>query len=135
MQIIRWNTEFSVGIESVDKQHQSLFDAINEFYGNITREGTHESLMFLLNKLKDYTVYHFKTEEQLMQRYGFPGYTLHKKEHDSFIDKIKDIEQRIKAGKLVISIEVTNMLKEWVENHILKTDKAYSAYLQSQGVH
>jgi len=135
MEIIRWDQEFSVGIEGIDKQHQSLFDAINDFYSNINRKGSHESLMLLLNKLKDYTVYHFQTEEQLMQRYSFPGYASHKKQHDSFIDKINDIEQRIKTGKLVISIEVTNFLKEWLVNHILKTDKSYSAFLQSRGVH
>ncbi|MGC8803998.1 MAG: hemerythrin domain-containing protein [Bacteroidales bacterium] len=70
-----------------------------------------------------------------MHRYQYPGFTLHKKEHDEFIKKVNEIAERVKTGKLVISIEITNMIKEWIENHIRKTDKEYSAYLLSHGVH
>lgn len=136
MQIIQWNPKFSVGIASIDKQHQSLFDALNEFYNGLNQQkSSQDALRDLLVKLKDYTVYHFRTEEQLMQRYQFPGFELHKKEHDSFVAKINEIEERMQAGKLVISIEMTNMLKEWIENHIAKIDKQYSNFLLSHGVH
>ncbi|MCX7987138.1 MAG: bacteriohemerythrin [Bacteroidales bacterium] len=134
MEIIKWTPEYSVGIASIDSQHQSLFNAVNEFYNGIKQNLSREATLELLEKLKAYTVYHFKTEEQLMKTYSFPGYQSHKDEHDNFKAKVADIENRIKNGKLVISIEITNMLKQWIENHIHKTDKAYSAFLISKGV-
>lgn len=136
MEIIRWDDSYSVRIASIDKQHQSLFNAINDFYDSIIQQkGAHEATLKLLNKLKEYTVYHFQSEEQLMQRYQFPMYGAHKKEHDEFIEKINNIEERIMTGKLVISIEITSMIKDWIENHIRKTDMAYSSFLLSHGVH
>ena len=53
----------------------------------------------------------------------------HKKEHDNFIQKVTDLEEKYTAGKMIISIEITNFLKDWINNHIKSSDQRYSEYI------
>ncbi len=134
MAFMEWDEKYSVNIPSIDEQHKKLIDLINRFYDSIKEKDRKERLLELVSGLKDYTVYHFKTEEDLMQKYNLTDYGLHKSEHDSFIAKVDDIYQRLNSGRLVISVEVTNFIKDWLGKHILGTDKAYSKHLIEKGV-
>jgi hemerythrin len=65
-----------------------------------------------------------------MKKYGFQGYKAHKEEHDQFIQKVNDVEKKFSEGKMVLSVEIANFLKDW----LFDTDKQYSEYLISNGV-
>ena len=134
MEYITWDDSYSVNIDSIDNQHKKLFNEINKFYENIGKKRNNEVLADILFQLARYSVYHFQTEEQWMKKYGYKNYINHKKEHDFFIDKINELQNRLKEGKLVLSIELTSFLKTWLSNHIQKSDKAYSHFLNECGV-
>jgi len=40
----------------------------------------------------------------------------------------------LKAGKIASSISVLGFLKEWLADHIRRTDRSYAAYLTAHGV-
>ncbi len=134
MPFIEWNNTLSIGIESIDDQHKNLINVINDFYADLKKESTEERLLSIIEKLKDYTVYHFQTEEDLFKEYNFDGYDEHKKEHDDFITTVEDYYERYKNGKLIISLEVTNFIKLWIFKHIMGTDKKYSKFMIDKGV-
>jgi hemerythrin len=69
-----------------------------------------------------------------MKKYGFKGYKEHKQEHQVFISKIDEIEKKLEEGRLVLTVEIANFLKDWLTNHVLNTDKEYSEFLNSNGV-
>jgi len=69
-----------------------------------------------------------------MKKYGFDGYEVHKAEHDEFIAKVSEVEEKFNSGKLVLSIEVTIFLKDWLKNHVQGTDKKYSDFFIKNGV-
>ena len=134
MELIKWDESYSVKIESIDEQHKKLIDMLNEFYNNIQSKSSKESIAKLLNQMKAYAMFHFETEERYMKQYGFPEHDFHKKEHNEFIEKVKDIEKRFNAGELIVSFEITNYLKKWLKDHINGTDKRYSWFLVDKGV-
>jgi hemerythrin len=134
MDYIKWNDNFSVNIPSIDNQHKKLVEAINVFYNNLSKKRSKEVISDTLFQLKKYTDYHFKSEEELMKRFGFKGLTAHKKEHDLFIEKINEMQEKLNTGKLLLTIELANFLKDWLSHHVLNTDKEYSAFLVSNGV-
>jgi hemerythrin len=131
---LNWNNNMSVGIETIDNQHKKLVEAINGFYDGINRKSNKEEMLELLKKMKEYSHLHFGYEEGLLKKHGYTLFENHLKEHKSFIEKIEDIENRLKLGKLVISIELTSFLNSWLNNHILVADKKYSSFLLSKGV-
>ena len=134
MLFMEWTENFSVKVPSIDEQHKKFIGLINDFYSGFNEKSIKERMTELIKGLKDYALYHFSTEEKYMEMYNFPGYKNHKKEHEIFIEKIADISERYESGRLVVSLEITNFMKDWLTNHILGTDKKYSQLFIEKGV-
>jgi len=134
MSYIKWNDDLSVKIPLIDEQHKKLISMINNFYKSFNDGKSDESLVILVSGLRDYTEFHFSAEEDLLSQHSFPGLTEQQTEHEGFLNKINDVHERMKNGKMVVSIEVTNYIKDWVSKHIMGTDKKYSKYLIDKGV-
>jgi hemerythrin len=134
MAILNWNESLSVKISSIDQQHKKLFDLINEFYDSMSQGSSKEKLMGVIKGLKDYTVVHFSNEEKIMKTINYSEFSNHKAEHDKFVATILDYEERYKSGKLILSLEVTNFIKNWITSHIMGTDKKYSDFFIKNGI-
>jgi len=134
MAYFEWTDDLSVKIPTIDDQHKKLIGMINDFYDSFKSGRNKEQLVELVIGLKDYTSYHFSTEEGLLTQHGYPGFGSHKEQHVAFVEKVNDFQQRMESGKLVVSLEVTNFLKDWLSNHIKKTDQEYSSFLIGKGV-
>ena len=134
MEIVPWAEEFSVGIKSIDAQHKKWIMLLNTFYHSFREGRTKDALEASLDELVKYTRTHLRSEEKLMQEYRYPDYTSHKREHDDLIKKIADFEHNFKFGKLPAGKEMMEVLKMWIMNHILKTDKNYETYFKEKGV-
>ena len=129
MALLTWNDSYSVKVDTMDEQHQKLFELINSFYDEIGKQSQAKLIFDLIAGMKAYTIEHFNKEEQLMQQCNYPGLTEHKKEHADFIDKVTDLEEKLKSWKMIISFEITNFLKDWIKKHIKESDQQYSAYI------
>ncbi len=129
MALLTWNDSYSVKVDKMDEQHQKLFGLINSFYDEVGKQSQDKLIFDLIAGMKDYTILHFNEEEQLMQQCNYPGLTEHKKEHADFISKVSDLEEKLKSGKMIISFEITNFLKDWIKKHINESDQQYSAYI------
>ncbi|RLD77580.1 MAG: hemerythrin [Bacteroidetes bacterium] len=134
MKLIEWDENLSVKIDSIDEQHKVLVDMINDFYEKIRTKAANELISELIKKMKNYTVVHFTTEERYFKQYNYPDIEAHKKEHQDFVDKVVDLEKRFNSGKVILSFEITNFLKEWLINHIQGTDMKYTNFLIQKGV-
>jgi hemerythrin len=134
MAAIDWNENLSVRIDSIDFQHKKLIDLINSFYDHINQGSQKEKMLELIKSLKDYTVFHFSIEEKYMKQINYPGYMNHKFEHDKFIGTVQNFEDRYKNGKLLLTVEITNFIKDWISKHIMGTDKKYSDFFIKNGV-
>ena len=125
---INWNRSMETGIESVDNQHRRLVEMINDFYSEMDKNSSKEKMLELLKGLKNYTLYHFEDEEALMRAVNYPEIQEHIAIHKTFVKKVSDFEQRFVSGKLLLTLEVTNFIKEWIVKHIMGEDMKYVAY-------
>lgn len=87
--MIDWSSRYETGIRSIDKQHKQIVGIINELY---SLEKAKEQMVMrdVFAKLLKYFETHFKDEEKLMEKSGYPGFALQKAEHNAFIDKTLD---------------------------------------------
>jgi len=129
MALIEWTEKLSVNIATIDKQHQKLVAMLNEFYDEVTKKSNKELIADLISKMKEYTQIHFRTEEELFAKYSYKDAGAHIQKHNEFIKKVNDLENRFSAGKLVLSFEITNFLKDWLVSHIQQSDKEYAAII------
>jgi len=130
MSLIEWGDEFITGIDTIDKQHRGLVELLNTLSRDFDENKTRKDLEIILEKLFDYTKYHFSTEEYLMKQASYPDYQRHKDEHDTFVKKVKGFIGNFMDGKEELTKDIVDFLSEWVKNHILKTDKEYIPYLK-----
>lgn len=133
-----WKKEFELGIKSIDEQHQELLNIGNKVYDLINEDslGTNElreRFLDLIGELKDYTKYHFRTEEDLFLKYQYTGTMDHIKEHREFIDYIDNIIVDDSFNREELD-QLLKKLVNWVFNHIITTDFLYKEFLIKKGL-
>jgi hemerythrin len=134
MEILKWDDSMSVQIQEIDDQHKKLISLLNNFYTELQDGSVREKLGKLLDGLLEYTDFHFTTEENYMQKFNFEGFESHKNEHAAFIEKVQDVKKRYDEGKMVVSPEVTNYIKDWLVKHIKGTDQEYIQCFRENGL-
>ncbi|NJO89501.1 MAG: hemerythrin family protein [Chloroflexia bacterium] len=97
---------------------KSFFRLINEFNESANSKPGSESVSKLLKGLKEYIVFHFKTEEMYLRLSNYPNFDLHKKEHEKFIEKVLDIEQKYLNGVLPDSSKIVAFFTAWITYHV-----------------
>jgi hemerythrin len=68
-----------------------------------------------------------------MQQHGFRGLAAHRHDH-RMPRKTRQIQPLQHRGEVQYSIRFLKYLQAWWRNHILKTDKEYSEFLNARGV-
>lgn len=134
MAFFTWNNDLSVKIRSIDEQHMKLIEMINDFYENIKNRSNDESIKKLVTEMRKYAHSHFALEEKYMKQHSYPDYDAHKKEHDLFMSKVVELEEKFKNGKLLLTFEITSYLKDWIKQHIQIVDKKYSQFFIDKGI-
>lgn len=129
-----WTERYCVNIAVLDRQHQALFDTVNELKEALTSGHGRMVIDEVLKKLVDHALTHFAAEESLMTEHAFPGLETHRAEHKRFARNIEKFLKDYKAGKTGVPVDLMLFLQSWLQEDLLKTDKAYSAYLNARGV-
>jgi hemerythrin len=134
MALITWSDRMSVGVERIDKQHRGLMDLINNLHAEMLAGRGYEALGEVLAELVNYTKTHFATEEMLFHTHRYPKLAEHKKEHDDLAKKAAELQAAVSSGKVVLTLPTMNFLKDWLTNHILKSDMAYRPFFVEKGI-
>lgn len=134
MSYIEWNKKYELGIEIIDYQHKKLVSLINDLHDtNEKKEFKEDLLGVILDELAQYTVYHFSTEEQMMQKVNYVNYDSHHKLHANFVKKLEDFKERFSNKKENISESLFVFLKQWLIDHIEREDKEISYHITTGG--
>ena len=129
MPFIQWTNDFSVREEMMDKQHQMLFDYINNFCDAIDTGAGHQELVEAFNKIVAYTDFHFKDEERLLKDNDYPDYAVHKAIHEKLIADVMSFRKRLMDKEPNIETGIKQFLKLWLSAHIMGIDKKYSEFV------
>ncbi len=129
-----WSKDLEIGIKEIDDQHKRLVKLVNQLYVGISQGKDKEYLSKILNELIEYTDYHFKTEEYYFDKFGYPETDIHKEIHRKLVEKVVNFKKKFEEGSATLSYELLNFLKDWLINHIGKTDKKYGSFLKEKGL-
>lgn len=122
---MQWSDDLNTGIPEVDAQNQRLADFINTLQ-EIQQSDDREMLGDVLEEMLDFCVNQFFFEEQLMEKADYEFRSAHERVHEIFIKKLADFRGRYANGEDV-SGELLTMLTGWIQNHVVREDKAYAA--------
>jgi hemerythrin len=122
-----WKQDYVIGIQIIDEQHQKLFEIGERAYQllkNKFRTDKYDEIVSILSELKDYTIFHFKTEEEYMKSIGYKKFFSQKVSHNDFIQTINNIDfDKIDQNQDEYIMELLGFVAKWIDEHILKEDK------------
>ena len=122
-----------VGYPAIDDDHRKLVDLVNQLHV-ATRDGSgRQAVEATLVELVDYTSWHFRHEERLMQTSDYPGMENHKEEHGNLIARIQRIRDKFGNDDEEAPAELNALIKTWLINHIYEVDKKFAAFLTDDG--
>jgi len=123
---IKWNQSVSVQQELLDKQHKQIYDHINKLHAAIMEKSVDKALTIsIMNNIENYTNEHFSTEEKLLAACNYPGLEEHKLIHQKMSKKTAELAQEIRQIRGTDAQALLLFLKDWWQQHILKTDMKY----------
>lgn len=130
-----WTDEYSMGDETIDKQHQGLFETFNSLVDAISVNGelkVKAKAQEILITLVDHMQTHFSDEEVLWKK-DDEIYKNHCKAHYSFVRMVmgatrKDIRKEDFTPDLFVFI------RDWLSDHIIKMDQKDYRKLRKKGL-
>lgn len=128
-----WDPDLETGNELIDTQHKQLFRLVNELHDAILKSAAGPLLADVLSQLILYTATHFKDEEDFWRKNNYPYLDEHIREHNRLTDEALEIERKFLKGELVLSLNLSQFLKDWLKHHIKGEDKKAADYLREQG--
>ena len=134
----KWTTKYSVGIKSIDEQHQHFFKVANLLVETALNDAsTKEGVIAMLGSLGDYAFYHLKTEEDYFNKFKYPDAAEHIAEHNKFRDQVKgylDLIGDEKTDIKKLGKEAAIFSGNWLYHHILLVDIKYSKFFIEKGL-
>ena len=119
--------EYKIGVELIDEQHKKLFELADKAYMLLKDEFTldkYDKIVHILEELKDYTIFHFESEEGYMESINYKRLFSQKIEHGQFIKKLDEIDlKNIDKNQDEGLVKILNFLNDWLTEHILRNDK------------
>ncbi|MBU0483461.1 MAG: bacteriohemerythrin [Proteobacteria bacterium] len=128
-----WSSEFEVGVELIDRQHQELINRINSLIVAIREGRGREETFMLMRFLQGYVVEHFRTEEGFMLRHHYAEYEAHKEIHDAFIADLDQLAATMESTGIDsdLVVDVNQKVINWLVAHIFLIDKGLRNCLTS----
>lgn len=118
--------EYKTGIKIIDQQHEKLFELAERTYQLLKNDFTvdkYDKIVHLVDELRDYTEFHFKTEEEYMESIGYKRMFTQKMEHIDFVKKLKDVDlKKVDHNQDEAIMKILQFLNDWLVEHILEKD-------------
>ncbi len=129
-----WGKPYSVEVAELDEHHKYLFILINILQTAFEKNEKRSTAEMVLDQLSDYSDYHFKAEEELMDRVHYPDLLAHRREHEQFVQRIAGFKQQATQRFEIDSAAIVDFLRQWIVEHLQRVDRKYSSYMHAAGV-
>ena len=129
--MFQWKDEYNTGVTLMDQQHRRLVDLINQLFQCMKDGGDRMVLADVVDELVNYTVTHFRAEEDVMRKHNYPDLEAHQQIHKNFVEQVGVYANKLKSGERLPPADIYNFLKDWLISHIEKQDRdGYGKFLR-----
>jgi hemerythrin-like metal-binding protein len=123
---VSWKVEYSLGIAEMDAEHATMIEMMGRLDAADGRPDALLTVGKVVNDLADYVETHFRHEENLMEKSGYPHLERHREQHKVFAQNVIDLRSRASLDAHAIR----QFLQQWLGEHIMKVDRDYVSYVQ-----
>jgi hemerythrin len=99
MALLTWTAEqFATNVTAADDEHKVIFDLANALNDAVSG-GNRADVGARLDALIGYVAAHFKTEEDLFDKHGYPDAVAHKAKHAELVNTCLDVQRSSTPAK------------------------------------
>ncbi len=122
---IKWNPLYDTKHKIIDEQHRELVNIINDLYFSTIdhKANKNEAFINAAKRCIEYTQYHFKTEEKIMDIINYSDAENHRAMHREFYNEVINQIKNYQEGQPFIANKLVKYLKDWLLEHIAFRDK------------
>ncbi len=131
MALLRWEASLALGVPSIDRHHQHIFEQINTFYRQLATGNGGPAAIGLLSELDDIIVDHFNEEEALMAKHRYADIERHRCAHKGFLEQIALLRTGIESDSPNAVPQLFDFASTWLPDHIRGEDKALGSFLRN----
>lgn len=131
--MIAWNEKLSLGVPRIDADHIVLLSLLNQAHINADADDDSEYFINILDALANYTIYHFKMEENIMLSGKYNEYENHKKEHEKLRSTLSSIRYDCSV-KVIDQRKIRTMLAKWLFSHICIEDRKLCEWIKCNNI-
>lgn len=118
--VLHWHDGLRVGVDAIDKDHQMIFSLFNRVEHTSIDD---EHLDEFIGDLIDYTRYHFRREEVIMEACDCPDLEAHCRQHLSLATRLNDLAVAWHKNPNRQTLQrLRELLRSWLVDHIMETD-------------
>jgi hemerythrin len=125
---VEWSIKFEVGHERIDYEHKIFLNLIREASLLPQRRTTRDRVLMHLNEVKQYALFHFTSEENIMFDVGYPDISAHKKEHHMLLALLDSRVYEYRSDAIELDAVVA-FLFEWFALHTTQVDTRLAKYI------
>ena len=129
-----WSENNHIDIQEVDEQHKALAGLVNRLHEALGEGQDKASLRATLDHLAESTRGHFLLEESLMRLTHYPGFDIHKQQHEDLMERMRTLQLYLDGEDTTITLDVLEFLREWLILHITDSDKRFGQHFQMAGL-
>ena len=122
MTLLNWQPRYSVGVASVDYEHQHLIEMINELATEIEGSQYADAIELFLGELHAAISAHFALEERAMARAAYEEFEDHKADHEALLEQIRSMMDEYvsnpESGRSLLKASLEN----WFGHHFATFD-------------
>jgi len=132
---LSWDPALATGIAEVDRQHQEIFRRAEALVLAIGRGSSRDEVGATLRFLEEHVETHFRDEEALMRKVGFPLLETHQREHQAFFREVAEFssEHRRDGASPSLILRVAGRIGSWLKDHIGDADRRLAEFVRAQG--
>lgn len=128
--VLIWTDTMRVGIDAIDKDHQVIISLMNRvMHGSVNGGGVDK----LIKELIDYTHYHFRREEAIMEVCGDPDLEKHRDYHQTLDARLNELANNWHKDRDPAFLHrLHEFLRDWLFKHVIPDDTDISQYARGK---
>ncbi len=126
---IKWDDSYLIGIEEIDHQHKYFFLLISRLDRMNRGKDKDQFITGTVDELVKYAIFHFKSEENLMEFNGYPQLNDHKLLHINLIEELNNEKLRYENGIIPLD-NIVKFIFKWLVIHTTHEDLKFGDFLR-----
>lgn len=127
-----WCDAYCIEIENVDMLQKQILAMMEQLSQMREQDCDTRKIVDVLNAMTELARNFFRSEEQMLTRFSYPEYQLHRREHREFIKKLITFRRWFAEDSARLTDEMFLFFDSWIEKHIMGSDRRYAPFIRIQ---